>query len=235
MVVNLRGGLGNQALQISFALQNSDTVIVNDPYNIMHECFEDIVHLDKISSKFIWYTYAGLRKLLSPKNDPGYFSLFGIYDGYFHKSRFDFHQEVLEKVHKWCGCSEIEKSKTITAHFRGGDYLDAKARKLYEIVDLSKVLQEVNPDEWKVQIVSNDVESASRYLKDLPVDFLIMSSSLKGDLCLMINSSIFIGVNSTLSALVCAIRQNLRKGDSYLPSSWFLGLPTPELIHVKRY
>lgn len=235
MVVNLRGGLGNQALQISFALNNSENILINDPYNVMHECFDDIYHLQKISSKILWYTYAGLRKLIRPKNDAGFISLFGIYDGYFHKDTFSFHPAVLEKVCEWCGCYQMEVLNPITVHFRGGDYLAPKVRKLYENIDLSQVLSEVNTERVQVQVISNDIQSATHYFQNIPGDFIIESTSLKGDLCSMINSSIFIGVNSTLSALVCAIRIDLERGDSYLPSKWFVTKFTPKLNEVKIY
>ena len=64
-MINLRGGLGNQIIQISYAMQSGGMVVVNTNATRLRAQLKGVDQVQYRNKPLINYLFGGIRKLLS--------------------------------------------------------------------------------------------------------------------------------------------------------------------------
>jgi len=231
--LNLRGGLGNQIIQIGTALNKNKKFNINtaaydlnpilDGYNT--DCFQSEI-LEKVGLAFRFL----ISKFRGARSD---FDSMGVMDGYFQAGiqsdiiSTSFFKYLSSKLN-----IDIERANQydLVIHFRGGDYLDPVNKRIFELIDetyyksaLKELIENVNVDGFKVQVITNDVQSAKNVFSGFFFDELqISSSSELDDFCTLIKAPYAIIPNSTfsLTARILAIKFGYDRG-TYFPMTWF--------------
>ncbi len=226
-MLNLRGRLGNQILQLSYYLDkcNSKPLIIN----------ESSVDLDKIFSEMNLYTvknwyldliFKSIRKFKSVLfNEYVNLIFFGIYDGYFHYTN-DLNPNLKSFLNE-----RIVKTTNseVVIHVRGEDYSIKKNKKIYNNISSSFYIK-ILKDQIKLSnqklvfLVGNDKIEVQKIKRELEfffqeVNFKIFSGvNHWEDFSFIANAKIAIIPNSTFS--YCA--RLLSNKTTYCADKWYL-------------
>ena len=229
LILNLRGGLGNQIIQIARAEAKDKDFKINSSVSSLNPLL-DSYQAKVFNSKIIERIGIVLRFIKSKaKGIRSDFSSFGIMDGYFQAglNLYDFDDEFLRRL-----CSTLKSGSTtdLVIHFRGGDYLDEVNKKIFGYMDgdyykaaLARLKEEVDISTFKIRVITNDVpEAESLFMDMLGLSFDISSSSEIEDFTAIFNSKYAIIPNSTFSlmARVLAIHAKIDCKTVY-PYQWF--------------
>lgn len=231
--LNLRGGLGNQIIQIGTAQNKNKKFNINTAaydlnpilcdYNV--DCFQSKI-LEKVGLVFRYL----ISKFRGERSD---FDAIGIMDGYFQAG---IQSDIISTSFFKCLSSklkhDIERANQydLVIHFRGGDYLDPVNKRIFELIDesyyksaLQELIKNVDIEGFKVQVITNDIQSAkdvfSGFFSD---DLQISSSSELEDFCTLIKAPYAIIPNSTfsLTARILALKFGYDI-ETYFPMTWF--------------
>lgn len=220
-ILNIRGGLGNQAIQISYMdMKYGMDYNINDPNDVLHVSFRE---RRIVKNSIVWYFSAGIRKIIKKKNWPGVFKIFGMVDGYCQNEVFYYSERVMADLTSYFIAKERIRTEECVIHARLGDYLSIAASALY--VPFKSI--------WpKVQVLVSNLEikspifisQASQSEIENYIGFqnysLKSTSNLEDDIAIALKANIFIGCNSTLSLLISELRTQLNK-QSYSPKDWY--------------
>lgn len=229
LTLNLRGGLGNQIIQIARAEAIDKNFKINTavtPLNPLLDNYQSKV----INSKLIERLGIVLRfiksKLKGMRSD---YCSFGIMDGYF-QAGLDFSSFNDEMLRRLVGKLQSESPSDLVIHFRGGDYLDEVNKKIFGYMGgefykdaLTKLAEEIDISTLKISVITNDLAEAKfLFLDTLGLTFEISSSSEIEDFSAILNSKYAIVPNSTFSlmARVLAFYANIDCKTIY-PLQWF--------------
>jgi hypothetical protein len=233
MITNLRGGLGNQIIQISYAMQSNKKVVVNTNAICLRVQLKNIDQIYYRDLPSINYLFGGVRKLLSLiKSRAIDITLFNVSDGYFQYGDIsNLFPKILKKhlVDQIVIDSNINPSIDIVMHIRGGDYLTGDANDVYEVcghgyysVALKKSLSILNKKKANIFIVTNDIVYCNDILKDVLYscshNIIFYCEDEWKDFSLIYRSKIAIIPNSTFSL---SARMLNDKGVTFAPKKWF--------------
>ena len=171
MILNLRGGLGNQIIQIGYALKNYKHLNINTSAVELREQLINLKGARYINSKILSLIVGSIRKITSYLLDkPTDVCIFNICDGYFQYTDItnilpkSFQIQIKKQIYVDSSIDNID----IVIHIRGGDYLNEKEANIYEKCELNYYInalykaREINRDIIsKVYIVSNDKKYAN--------------------------------------------------------------------------
>jgi hypothetical protein len=236
MIINLRGGLGNQIIQLGFLLKQNS---INKKANInainLRQQLGSVKDTRFINSKFVNYLFGFIRKFISVlKNKPQDFACCGVCDGYFQfgditdllESNFKRH---LESQIYTDNC--IKEEIDIVIHIRGGDYFTESAEKVFEICDeiyylnaLEIAFNKINKAECNIFIVTNDKIYSEGILakifdKDKYSVYSYSESEWK-DFSLISRARVAIIPNSTFSMMARMLLEEENKL-TIAPIKWF--------------
>ncbi|MDR8524420.1 O-fucosyltransferase family protein [Shewanella fidelis] len=231
--LNLRGGLGNQIIQIGAAINKNKDFRVNTVAYDLNPLLIDYRN-NSFNSRILEKCGLAFRFLTSKyKGKRSDFDACGIMDGYFQAG---IQSDVVPNCLFLNLCKQLEqemeqaKKYDLVIHYRGGDYLDPINKKIFELIDekyyklaLMQLADTVDISRFNVQIITNDVQAAEAVFSGFfDNDFKISSGSEIDDFCTLIKSSFAIIPNSTfsLTARIIASKMGLDKG-TYYPSNWF--------------
>ena len=239
-MINLRGGLGNQIIQISYAMQSGGMVVVNTNATRLRaqlKGFDQVQYRDK---PLINYLFGGIRKLLSLiKSRAVDVTLFDVSDGYFQYGDISNLLPKALKSHlidQIVIDSDIDSDIDIVMHVRGGDYLVGNANNLYEVCGrgyfltaLKSSLSILNKEKVNIFIVTNDMDYCTDIFKGVldsyNHDVNFYHKDEWSDFSLIYRSKIAIISNSTFSLTARMLNE---KGMTFAPKKWFN--PKSELI-----
>ncbi|PMH10116.1 hypothetical protein [Vibrio splendidus] len=234
-VINIRGGLGNQILQLSLMLNKEKKFIVNTNEYNLNKCLSEFdiltcnnYFLSKLglAARFFKSTIYGVRSDL----DLGF-----LVDGYFQANIDDdvipdpFSSYLYNHLLTY---REQQEKFDLVIHFRGGDYLDPVNAKIFENIRIEYYLnaiselcsqENISLQELKIAIITNDISLAKDIFSSyLPKDTEIMMNSELGDFSYLENARFAIIPNSTfsLTARLIAQKNDISKV-TYYPSRWF--------------
>ena len=232
-MINLRGGLGNQIIQISYAMQSGGMVVVNTNATLLRAQLKDVDQVQYRDKPLINYLFGGIRKLLSLiKSRAVDVTLFNVSDGYFQYG--DISNLLPKKLKKHLIDqiiidSDIDSDIDIVMHIRGGDYLVGNANNIYEtcgrryfLTALNKSLTILNKEKVNIFIVTNDKDYCSSILADIfdsynhNIHFYYKDEW--SDFSLIYRSKIAIISNSTFSLTARMLNS---KGITFAPKKWF--------------
>lgn len=229
LTLNLRGGLGNQIIQIARAEAIDKNFKINTAVTPLNPLLLDY-QSKVVKSQFIERVGIVLRFIKSRvKGIRSDYCSFGIMDGYFQAglNLNDFDPEFLRRL---SSSLNTEFTSDLVIHFRGGDYLDEVNKKIFGFMDgdyykaaLAKLEEEVDIETLKISVITNDVEEAkSLFLDTLGLTFDISSSNEVEDFSAIINSKYAIIPNSTFSlmARILAFHAKIDRKTIY-PQQWF--------------
>lgn len=182
MLLNIRGGLGNQIFQISYALNRAkspDKIFINSNASQFRSDVFGPLGLNEIDSYFFNVLAGGIRKGMNLLSDPNFdLDTLDFLDGYFQKEDLSRTMPpLLRDAVK--NALRIDKSLDdkidLVLHIRGGDYLSGRAKKIYENCDFeyykrafSYIKSFVNKDHTlRLYCVTNDAHYAKSVLSEL--------------------------------------------------------------------
>ena len=232
-MINIRGGLGNQIIQIAHAMRVSKVTIVNTNATHLRAQLKGIDNVQYKNKPLVNYLFGGARKLLSlVKFRAVDITLFNVSDGYFQYGDIsDLFPKILKKhlVDQIVVDPNIDSSIDIVMHIRGGDYFIGDSNNVYEICGykyyseaLKKSLSILNKKKVNIFIVTNDFNYCATVLKDLldscnhNVNFYYKDEWR--DFSLIYRSKIAIIPNSTFSLTARMLND---KGVTFAPKKWF--------------
>lgn len=222
-ILNLRGGLGNQAIQISYMEDKyGSKFVINDPKGILHVSLRNKRHTMK--SFILWYMTAGIRRVIKKRNWPGAFELFCLVDGYCQNEVDSFTDKVLKDLKTYFASNLESAQADCVIHARIGDYQTKKASKLYVPFralwpNIKSVLTREKLD-YPVFISQETQSEIERFIGKQSYD-IKKTSSLIDDISIALNARVFIASNSTLSLLISELRWELGR-KCFVPSSWYV-------------
>ncbi|WP_096084697.1 alpha-1,2-fucosyltransferase [Agaribacterium haliotis] len=235
MILNLRGGFGNQCIQLSQfkSVDELDGLRVNIYSSNLAPPFVGALKEKAFSSLACHLLGGGLRKILSvmarsQKDLDGSF----LKDGYWQ------YGEVPSVFPLWVANS-IKKhlvdvsEEPVVMHVRGGDYLNNKSLATYVSLDEEyyrnalEELLESGVDISRVVVVTNDLDAVSNVLEDLQghfdgIGFEVAPRGMWEDFSLLYASQNCICANSSFSLAARILRNtHSRNGRTVYPSPWF--------------
>jgi len=178
MIINIRGGLGNQIIQIGHVLKKSKFFHININAVNLRDQVKDIENINYINNRFLNLLFGSLRKSYSfIKSRATDISCCKVYDGYFQYGditnilQADF-KEYLEK--QIIIDENIKNEIDIVLHVRGGDYFSNTAKNIYEVCDknyyknsLNIAFDKINKDKCHILIVTNDRKYSNTLLNNI--------------------------------------------------------------------
>lgn len=222
-ILNLRGGLGNQAIQISYMEDKyGSKFVINDPNDILHVSLR--TNRQTMKSHILWYITAGIRRVVKKRNWPGAFEFFCLVDGYCQDEVNFYSHKVLEDL-KAHFASNVENMRAdCVIHARIGDYQTKKASNLYVSFrvlwpNIKSILAREKLD--NPVFISQETQSEIEGLIGKQSYNIKKTSSLIDDVSIALNARVFIASNSTLSLLISELRWELGR-KCFVPGSWYV-------------
>lgn len=233
MIINLRGGLGNQIIQISYAMQADKATVINTNATCLRKQLKDIDQVQYKDMPSVNYLFGGIRMALSLiKSRAEDITLLNVADGYFQYGNIsNLFPKILKShlVDQLIIDNNINIDIDIVMHIRGGDYLAENADKIYEVcgrgyfsIALERSLSILNKEKANIFIVTNDMDYCSDILKGVfdscnhNINFYCKDEWR--DFSLIYRAKIAIIPNSTFSL---AARMLNDKGVTFAPKKWF--------------
>tara|TARA_B110000971_G_scaffold160311_1_gene163837 strand:- start:8526 stop:9251 length:726 start_codon:yes stop_codon:yes gene_type:complete len=226
-MLNLRGRLGNQIMQLSYYLDrcNRKAIIVNESSVDLDVIFSEM-NIITVKNRPLDLLFKRLRKIKSVLFNQ-YLDLFffGIYDGYCQHMN-----ELNPNLKSYLNERIVDTIKAeIVIHVRGEDYLSKKNRKIYNLVDSSfyiKILKDhIKPLRQKsVFLVGNDKVQLEKLKIELESYFetvyfeIFTGLNYWEDFSFLANAETAIIPNSTFS--YCA--RLLNSKTTYCVDQWYL-------------
>jgi hypothetical protein len=231
--INLRGGLGNQIIQLSYVINSGKNPVANINAVNLRRQLQYFKGVEYVNSKIMNLLMGSARKLsffLTSSNID--LSCFGFNDGYFQFG--DLTKIIPKKLEEHLLSqivvdSNILSTIDIVLHVRGGDYFTASALKVYERCDesyysiaLNQALLKLNKHNATIFIVTNDKKYATILLHKLidteqhNVNYYYKSEW--SDFSLIQRAEIAIIPNSTFSMTARMLNKN---GITIAPKKWF--------------
>lgn len=234
MLINLRGGLGNQIIQIAYVLNKGTRILVNTNAVNLRKQVNSIEGIEYINSKILNYSFGVIRKVISfftsKMTD---LDIFGIKDGYFQYGDITelIPKQLEEHLTKQIIMDpELPNKIDIAIHIRGGDYFTLRsATKVYERCDenyyniaLAEALKKLGTKCANIFIATNDKDYAKQLLNNV-VDLrqhnvVYYYQSEWKDFSLIYRASIAIIPNSTFSMTARMLNHT---GITFAPAKWF--------------
>ena len=227
-MLNLRGRLGNQILQLSYYLNKSDNknLIVNVNSFKLDKIFNDL-NIKQIKSPFFDIFFKLLRKIKSIIfNKFSDIEICNFFEGYFqieHDFNSGLKKYLIKKINK-------HSAYDIVIHARGEDYLTKKNRKIYVQID-NKYYDLILKKELKLTprlqicITGNDkrtIENLKHYiLLNYPSSNVLIAKgeSAWDDFSIIYHAKIAIIPNSTFSYCARLLNPTCK---TYCPDKWYL-------------
>lgn len=224
-MLNLRGRLGNQILQLNYYLSNKkDKRLINTALFELDEVFHDL-NLPQIKSYTIQLIAKVLRNIVSKITGQFVDLVFlGIYEGYFQKEI-----ELQENFKNYLKTKLIPTHKAdLVIHCRGEDYLSKKNLKIYNTITPQHVINLLQSNRLKIPktvfLVGNDDSTLNIFCKRLGNSFedvrfeIYKGKSTWEDFSFISNSKTCIISNSTFSLCARLLDASSR---TYCPKNWF--------------
>lgn len=242
MTLTLRGGLGNQILQLAYMLQKDRPPTINtNAVQLRNQLanFEDVRYYDSL---LVNYCFGGMRKLVSMFHGKATdIVIAGYYDGYFQYGDISriISENLAEHLVSQIHCdTTLENEIDVVVHIRGGDYFTESAKNIYAVCGASYYLNALeqcrkilDKEKIGIYIVTNDREHARSLLtplwNDEGLDFIEYEGDEWRDFSLIYRARIAIIPNSTFSMTARMLRM---EGMTFAPKQWFLessGLRAP--------
>jgi len=233
MILNLRGGLGNQIIQLSYLLNNTNNAFANTNAIKLRDQLKKLNNITYIDSRLLNYSLGTIRKIISltflKTTD---IKLPGLRDGYFQYGDITNIIPIILNKHlskQIYFDTQIDHNIDIVLHIRGGDYFTQSAQKVYEVCNESYYLNALLLAEKKIAkntinvfIVTNDKKYASFLLKKIlqnkTYNFQFYYKSEWQDFSLIYRATIAIIPNSTFSLTA---RMLCSEKKTYVPKKWF--------------
>lgn len=231
--INLRGGLGNQIIQISYVLSTSKRSIVNINAVELRPQISKIDSIRYVNSRTLNFGLGAIRKLVSIiANLPIDVKFFGFYDGYFQ------YENNLMLIHPMVKKTLVQQIYIdpkfdvidIVIHIRGGDYTTQKSQKMYEkisdeyYIEATKLALNMCKKKCPVVLViSNDLllaEKVTHEIKrsDIGINIDHYSGGEWDDFSAIYRANIAIIPNSTFSYTA----RVLNGGKTICPDKWYI-------------
>jgi hypothetical protein len=247
-ILNLRGGLGNQILQLSYALNNLDKFNVNTsstPLNdLVSSCRCNIYNSILIERLGLLFRFIESKK-------KGYRSDYSsklLLDGYFQDNITlkTIPDSLYQCIYNQINLSEVA-DVDLVIHYRGGDYLDEVNKKIFSEMDCRYYMEAINSlnikknlKDIKIKVVSNDIVNAKLIFERIFPNgvFYTFNSELQ-DFSDIVKAPYAIIPNSTFSLTARMLAHRFGHGiQTAHPQKWFTveskmtGPNLPEFISI---
>lgn len=189
MILNMRGGLGNQIIQLSYALNKSRSLLVNINAVKIRPQLVGLYGYKTLNSRILNYVGGGLRKIYSYA--VGYnvdTAILGLNDGYFQYG--DISNLIPQSLSNHLSEQLVDTKQSCDAvlHIRGGDYLGEREKVVYEDLGLHyyheailAVSEYIGTSNLSLVVVTNDSKHCSNIIEKLKAE--------------LANSNIFVSFN----------------------------------------
>ncbi len=235
MLINFRGGLGNQIIQLSYVMNKSISPVVNTSAVSLRDQLKSVPKIKYINSFVLNIFMGSLRKILFfIRRKEKDIELFSLADGYFQYGDLTkmIPSELKSHLQNQIDFDESVHDVDIVLHVRGGDYLTPKAKKVYSNCSVDFYLKAVkyalnfiDKDVVKIYVVSNDdalangiIKSVKEYTEDKDIVVNKYYKSEWSDFSLIYRAEICIIPNSTFSMSARLIKDG---GVTIAPQEWF--------------
>lgn len=234
MILTLRGGLGNQIIQIAYMLRQTPHPQINTYAVTLRPQLREIPGVRYCSVAVVHYLFGAIRKAVSlVRSRATDIRLGGIYDGYFqYGDMTDLIPDTMKHhlVSQIAADPSVEGDVDVVLHIRGGDYFSGAARDLYAtctadyyLEGLQRCRDTLAKDVITVYVVTNDQAYARELLAPLNEDggvrLIVYSGDEWGDFSLLYRATAAVIPNSTFSMTARMLRD---EGLTVAPHPWFL-------------
>jgi hypothetical protein len=231
--LNLRGGLGNQIIQISYILSISKQLIVNVNAVTLRPQINKIDSIKYVDSKILNLVLGVIRKLVSiVAQVPTDIRIYRFYDGYFQyeNNHMLIHSTVKKILIRQIYIDPKFSKIDIMIHIRGGDYTSLKSQKMYEKVSIEyyieamnlalKMCKKINPI---ILVISNELSLAEEVTQEIRslnsgINIDHYNGDEWSDFSAIYRSDIAIIPNSTFSYVARVLNG---KGKTICPDKWY--------------
>lgn len=247
MILNLRGGFGNQCLQLARANKGRglDGVTINQFAAPLAWPLNELPNVDVVQSAW-WSTFGGVtRKVLSRicrRELDIEVSL--LQDGYFQYGDIDSDLPVWLSSYLKGRLKLVEKVELVV-HIRGGDYATLKSQRTYckltagYYINAIKRLGEQDELKGELLVITNDKEAAGEIvgeIKDAFPDFSIRFSGgdVWDDFSLLCRAKYCVMANSSFSMVSRMLREYPEGACTIYPRPWYID-PQKESPVISRF
>lgn len=234
MMLTLRGGLGNQIIQIAYMLRQSSSPVINTYAVRLRSQLKDLSDIRYTHNAAVHYLFGLIRKGVSfVRGRATDIRIGGVHDGYFQYG--DITELIPESLASHLTGQimidpMIGDKIDIAVHIRGGDYFTQSASNIYAtctadyyVRALELCRKRLGKETLNVYIVTNDREYAKSLLAPLEMNsgfrFIEYQGDEWGDFSLIYRADAAIIPNSTFSMTARMLRAD---GMTFAPKQWFL-------------
>ena len=241
--VYLMGGICNMLFQIasitSYSYDNNTNFYLNydkdDRKYDIDKLFKNITYENNISTYIYTETNYKYNKIdISSNQNILFKGFFQSYKYFWHninvvKSYFNFENKLLFWIKYKNYIFDTESKKLLGIHIRLTDYIQSSDTHINMPNDYyKKALSNINLDDYKIILFSDDIINASEILNNIGINNFILANNINNDdleqLLLLSVTDIRICVNSTYSLWSCYINDMYELDDNAMyifPDLWF--------------